>query len=112
MSALSCHQLSVDAALANTYLDALETGLVPLIRSLKDSTKARLNDRARSHKPVRPCNHSLLNLTGDAEGIVQREPSDTPSGEQEALGKAGESYDRHGVGQGGEGHEGGIPCLR
>jgi hypothetical protein len=80
-------------------LDLGVDGLEPFFRGREDAGEGSLDEPVGTHEAVAPDGHAVLEGRGDPEGVVQRYPAEAPAGEEEALGQARESQDRHRSGE-------------
>jgi hypothetical protein len=97
---------------ARTHLDLCEHLVVPFRRRLEDRGEGGLRNAAGAEEAVGPHRHALLDAVGDVERVVQRDPTETPAGKEEAFGQAGEGDDGNGVGEGSQGDERAGPGLK
>jgi hypothetical protein len=94
------------------HLDLGKHFVVPLCRRLEDCGEGGLRNAAGTEEAVGPHRHAFLDAAGDVERVVQRDPTETPTGKEEAFRQAGKGDDGNGVGQGSQGDERAGPGLK
>lgn len=84
----------------------------PCVRSLvQDPRKSLLDQAARAHDPVAPTVESVSDGMGVIGWVVQYDPAESPSWQEETLREAREGDDRDLGGEGGERDEGVLGPL-